>query len=451
VTAAKWPRPAVAALLIAVFAYFSYDALRVRFAPDDLMNLGHYCQLSTGRLLAEFVAPWLGGYRPMGALYYLPLLKTFGLHPAPYHAVMLLVLLANAFLLYRLARALGCAETTAAIAALLACYHPGLSFLYFNTSFIYDALCAFFYLAAVGYYIGIRAGGRRLSPGQLALFLLLDYCALQSKEMAFTMPAVLLAYEVVVQKERQYAGFILTAALNVPFLYGVLFSPNPLAGLSIYRPQLSAGRILAFQRDAFADLFVSWHTFNVAWVLAIWAILTVLAWRPRRPVLRFAWCWWLLTPIPLELLEGRTNACLAIPFCGLAIFAAAIFTEFADRIPVSRTARAAILAAGVLAWTLHADHLKRSLIRPQMRELGQETWAVIDQFNRVRPRVRPNSTVVFLNDPFDGFDMAFIAELWFRQPNLNIRLHRKTPFTPEELAKADHLFTFEQGKLLQIR
>ena len=64
---------------------------------------------------------------------------------------------------------------------------------------------------------------------------------------------------------------------------------------------------------------------------------------------------------------------------------------------------------------------------------------------------RPNSTVVFLDDPFEGFDMAFIAELWFRQPGLNIRLHKKTPFTAEELAKADHLFSYEQGKLAQLR
>jgi hypothetical protein len=436
------PRPAVAALLAAVFAYFCYDALRVHFAPDDLMNLGHYWQLKPGRLAAEFAAPWLGGYRPMGALFYLPLLRTAGLHPAPYHAAMLLVLLANVFLLYRLARLLGCSEIAASLAALLACYHPGLSFLYFNTSFIYDALCAFFYLAAIGYYIGIRRTGSRLSPRQIALFLLLDYCALQSKEMAFTLPAILVAYEVVAQKQRQYTAVLLGAALNLPFLYGVLFSPNPLAGLSVYRPEFSAARAFAFQRDAFADLFVSWHTFNLPWVLAIWIVLTVLAWRPGGPILRFAWCWWLLTPIPIEFLEGRTNACLAIPFCGLAIFAATV---------LSRRLPAAVVLAAAAVWLVHADHLRRTLIRPQMRELGQETWAVIDQFNRVSPRVRPNSTVVFLNDPFDGFDMAFIAELWFRQPNLNIRLNRKTPFTSEELAKADHLLTFEKGTLSQLR
>jgi hypothetical protein len=59
--------------------------------------------------------------------------------------------------------------------------------------------------------------------------------------------------------------------------------------------------------------------------------------------------------------------------------------------------------------------------------------------------------VVFLNDPFEGWDMAFIAQLWFRDRSLEIRLDRKTPFTPEELAQADHVFTFADGRLLQVR
>jgi hypothetical protein len=443
----RWPRPAVALALAAFFCYFSWDAVSVRFAPDDLMNLGHYWRTPGGRLLLEFAAPWLGGYRPMGAVFYLPLLGAFGLHPAPYHAAMLAILLANVFLLYRLARALGCSELTSGVAALLACYHPGLSFLYFNTSFIYDALCAFFYLAAAGYYIGIRSAGHRLTPRQLGLFLALDFCALQSKEMALTMPAILLAYELVCHKQRQFTGVLLTAALNLPFLYGALFAKGALAELSIYRPQFSTARIAAFHRDAFADLFVSWHTFNLAWVLAIWAVLTAVAWWPRRPVLRFLWCWFLIAPLPLELLEGRVNACLAIPFYGLAIFAAAVLAGTAGR----RAVTLSLVAVALTAWTVHNARLKRDLIRPQMRELGQEAWTVIDQFNKLRPSVRPNSTVVFLNDPFDGFDMAFIAELCFRQPGLNIRLNRKTPFTPEELAAVDHVLTFEQGILTQIR
>jgi hypothetical protein len=187
-------------------------------------------------------------------------------------------------------------------------------------------------------------------------------------------------------------------------------------------------------------------------VLVVWTILTVLAWWRRNPVLRFSSCFFVIAPMPLELLEGRTAACLAIPFCALAIFAATVLTDFAAW--VSRGRRwmfAVVLAIPLISWEIHTDRLKRELIRAQMRAFGQETWSVIRQLREIRPQVRPNSTIIFLDDPFDGFDMAFIAELWFRQPGLNIRLHKKTPFTPDELAKADHLFAWEQGKLSQIR
>lgn len=448
-------RIAAAVLLAAYFWFFSWDAVGVKFAPDDLMNLGHYWRLSAGELLVQLAAPWTGGYRPMGALYYLPLLRGFGLDPAPYHVVMLLILLANVFLVYRLARALGCAEVTSGVAALLTCYHGGLSFLYFNTSFIYDALCCFFYVAALGYYVAVRSTGRNLGPWQMAGFLALHYGGLLSKEMAFTLPAVILAYEVVCQKHRRYTGTVLAGVVNLPFLYGLLYGRESFIGLSLYKPEFSAARVFAFHRDSFADLFTSWHFFTIGSVLAVWAILTVLAWWRRNDVLRFCWFYFLITPLPLELLEGRTVACLAIPFCGLAIFAARVLTDTAEGAAKlaggRRAVFAGILAAALIPWAWHNARLKRDLIRPQMRELGQETWSVIAQLRDLNPQVRPNSTVVFLNDPFEGFDMAFIAELWFRQPGLNIKLHKKTPFSPEELAKADHLFSYEQGRLAQVR
>ena len=182
----RWPKLAWAAGLLACFCYFSWDVLPVHFAPDDLMNLDYYWRLGPLRLLLLFCEPWRGGYRPMGGLFYLPLLDAFGLNPAPFHVVMLALMLAIAWLVYRFARVLGCPEIVAGLAALPACYHAGLSLLYYNTSFIYDVLCCFFYLAAVVYYAGIRSSGRTLTALQTALVLAL-LCALNSKEMAVTL------------------------------------------------------------------------------------------------------------------------------------------------------------------------------------------------------------------------------------------------------------------------
>ncbi len=86
-----------------------------------------------------------------------------------------------------------------------------------------------------------------------------------------------------------------------------------------------------------------------------------------------------------------------------------------------------------------------------MDDLGQVTWAVINEITALRPRVRPHSRVVFENDPFNGWDMVFIAEAWFRDRTLEYRLTRKTPLSSEELARADYIFTFDGHRLKQTR
>jgi hypothetical protein len=371
---------------------------------------------------------------------------------------MLALMLGVVWLLYRLARVLGCSELVAGLAAMAACYHAGLSLLYYNTSFIYDVLCCLFYLAAVVYYIGIRSAGRRLNVVQAAVVLALQFCALSSKEMAVTLPLVLLAYEWIFHERRIGVVPILSAVLNLPLLYALFLRADSIAQIAEYRPALSLDRVMAFERTAFSDLFQSWHFFSAPSIVAVWAILTFLAWRGRSPVRRFCWTFFVLTPLPLEVLVGRGNACLAIPFCGLAILVATIFVEGAEALaqrvaaPAHRRAVfASIIAAGMTLWTVQNARAKSSLVAPQMEALGQETWAVIRQFRDLKPRVRPRSTIIFLNDPFEGYDMAFIAELWFRQPGLNIRLQSKTPFPPAELAQAEHLFNYEQGTLSQLR
>lgn len=67
--------------------------------------------------------------------------------------------------------------------------------LVFRGSFIYDVLCGFFYFAALPYYIRIRQKGVALCPGQVAIFLALYVCALNSKDMAVSLPVIVFIYE----------------------------------------------------------------------------------------------------------------------------------------------------------------------------------------------------------------------------------------------------------------
>lgn len=259
----QWRRLVAALFLLAYFLYFSWDSLGVRFANDDMMNIAKCWMLGPLQLLGAQLMPWRGYERPMAGLIFMPILSGFGLNPVPYHAAMLAVLLVNVYLFYRFARLLGCGELAAGLAALIACYHPGLSQLYFNTAFIYDALCCFFYLGAFNYYVAIRQRGRVLCGREVAAFLGLYLCALNSKEMALTLPVVLLAYEWIYHAcpgwgVRELVAWIrgpglvalLAALLNLVYVYGKAFGFDPLMKYPGYRPVFSLSRFTDFHKKS---------------------------------------------------------------------------------------------------------------------------------------------------------------------------------------------------------
>jgi hypothetical protein len=242
----SWRKLAFALLILAYFLYFTWDGLRVQFAADDMMNMTSYWRMPPIRMVLHVFMPWLGVFRPMAGLFYMPLLKVFGLNPIPYHAVMLAILMGNLCLVYRFARRVGCSELQAGLATVAAAYHAGLSMLFYSTAFIYDVLCFTFYMAAFLCYTRVRAQGRLLRGRETALVIGLYLFAVDSKEMALTLPLVLLAYEWVYHPK--YGGqpaawtpmgairwqlgagrvMVYCGALNLVFLYGFAHGPNAL-------------------------------------------------------------------------------------------------------------------------------------------------------------------------------------------------------------------------------
>ena len=250
----------------------------------------------------------------------------------------------------------------------------------------------------------------------------------------------------------------MAAAVDLVYLYGKVLRPDALMQIEGYRPVLSLQRFLDFQILSWSDLLLTWNRFGWRTVLGICIVLSFFAWRLRRPVLRFCWLFFLIAPLPIEFLVGRTGACLAIPFCGLAIFVAVTFVGLTRALAnllrwrLCREIVFALICLSALAlWARQNHTVKQLYVKPAMDETGRETWAVIEQLRSLDPHIRPRSSVVFLNDPFEGYDMAFIAEAFFRDPSLVIRLGRKTPISQQELAAADYLFTFDGGSLVRLR
>jgi hypothetical protein len=475
-SASNWRECLCGGLVAAYFLYFVADTVRVHFAPDDMMNMAAYWRLTPWRILLSLFMPWRGFYRPVAALYYVPLHYFFGLTPAPYHIALLLLLLAGIGLTYRLAVVLGVDRLTAGLAALIVCFHSGIANLYYNTAFVYDALCGLFYLAALVYYVRIRESGRALRVWEVGWFLALTLLALDAKEMAVTLPLVLVAYEwsyhpealpkwgrIGVWTRGPGRAIALVGLLDLAYCFGKAFGRDALMKQAAYTPVISLTRWKTFQTRSLGEIFLAWGQFQMRDVALLWFAVFYLALRLNRPVLWFCCLFVAVTPLPIEFLEGRGGACLYVPLLGWAIFAAVIFRETVKLLsrvlmgdPVLRhlgaqSICAVLIATGMFLWAAENRQLKNSYVRPSMSALGEPTWQVIQQLDELRPQVQPHSHIVFLNDPFEGWDMAFIAQLWFRDRSLDIRLDRKTPFTPEELAHADHVFTFADGRLVQMR
>jgi hypothetical protein len=128
----QWRKPLCALLFAAYFFVVSWDTLKAQFADDEMMAIWTYWSPSPWRLLESQFMIWRGYFRPMGGLFFMPLYQAFGLNPVGYHAVLLVLLLAGVYQMYRLSRALGSGEVASAMVALIACYHGGLNNLYYK-------------------------------------------------------------------------------------------------------------------------------------------------------------------------------------------------------------------------------------------------------------------------------------------------------------------------------
>jgi len=112
---------------------------------------------------------------------------------------------------------------------------------------------------------------------------------------------------------------------------------------------------------------------------------------------------------------------------------------------------AAVVTAGVVFWAYRNADLKRRYVDPNTVDFAPKIWNTIQQLKALQLRIRPQTTMIFLDDPLGSWDMLFIADLEFRDRTLTVRLNRKTPLAPEEIAKADYVLDYRDGRLVQVK
>jgi hypothetical protein len=404
-----------AALTLAALVVLAAPAFQASWMPGDLVRLHHFWAKGYWKLAKETVLLFPNTGQPFAGMAELSVYHLFGLNPAAFHAAALALFAAGLFLLYRLALLLGCSDLHAGFAVFPLAVHGGISRTYYRIAGLDHALALVFFLGALDYYVRTRIAGRSLTTRETVILAALYIAAIGASPLAISLPLVLLLYEWILGR-----GSARPAAwLALPAL--IFLAGQAVHNLAALRPALLWKLWINGNLSTTAELaFFPPSEFSRRAMYAAWAVLLYIAFRRRRPELRFAFGFFLLAMLPYTASAGRFLENTLIPACGFALILAAVpagLAEFIAREPLpsrlppalARTAAAIIvtlpLAAGV---NLLSQDLRLNPL------LGDPTIrSALGELHRLNPRIPPRATVFIRNDPTEGHSLVRLAPLWF--------------------------------------
>ncbi len=513
-------------LLIAYFLHFALAARHGGFREDEMMNLGICWRAGALKSLLANMAFWKlfyipGGalydlplylYRPGGALYYLPLYHFFDLDPLPYRIAQISILALTIPIAYYLARLLASCRSLAFVAVLAFCYHPYVANLVFVGAFIYDVLCGFFYLAALTYYVHLREQDICLGPVQLLIFLLLYVLALDSKEMAVTLPVIILIYEFL--KAPRWADckaflwwsvcyatpLLVAGAVTAVYLYGKVYSTGFLTRLDPYRPRYSWHQFVASNATFLNELFFGSNAISLKTFWILWVAVFIYAVFRRDRMVRLMAVWVVIVPLPIAfLLPIRGGGCLYLLLFGWAMIVAKVacdlialvsrlFMFFGQRVAVDRkteaisethhrgaagdapilgilratagktpgwTIRIVLVTVLAVSFAFFTDWQNRRLRTvPNLLGVGEKVSHVIAAFDSLNLRPAPHSTVLLKPDEQlfqNKWHPLFIASLVWNDHSLQIGIDKLNELTPDQLAKVDYIISLSEFRADVVR
>ena len=456
---------AAAALLISAhFFLLVRPSLGAFFTRDDLMNLYRSWSFPAALLVkANVLFFWASPfYRPLPSLWYRVVFHFAGFHALPFHSVYLLGFLPNLLLTYSLVRRLSGSREVASVATLLGSYHHSMAALYFDTAYIYDALCYAFFFSTILLYVRVRQQDRELRPWELTACCVLYICALNSKEMALTLPLILLLYELLyhpVRGWRRADVILLTGAITLVFVAGRATGEASLLAFSSYRPVLTWTRFMETSRHYLGELFSQGRDWPAWAVLALWAAMFLIAWAARSKPLQFAWLLLIVGTVPIAFVDPRGSAQYYIPWFGWVMYGSTALVKSIElltpRLPPEKTwIRGGAILVGLSAMLFPYYHRQGWSSITSVAVQAPIDRAVTEQLRSLEPQLRPGSRLFFYGDvlPMPWVDLFFLTRLSYQDNSLEIERVRDLKHEPgeKELARYDHVFDYQAGHFLEL-
>lgn len=424
----KWEARLFWALLAALWFWFAGGAIGAHFSTDDSNNLFTYWTMGWAGLLKANLLFFSGAYRPMGGVVYYGLYSLFGLDITPFRVTCLALILVNGWLLYRVAGEVLQDRYAAAAATALGSVHPALWLIYYSNGTLFDILCYVFYLAALLVY---------MRDGRPVWVLLLFAAALNSKEMAVTLPLVCALWDWR-RKKLLAAMALMTAA------YAVGKASSSLAAAAAYHPVVTWDRYLETSRSLVGH--ITGLPFSSAMVLALYGLMTAHMLASRSRPLATAWAIAILGFLPLNFITPREPFVVYLPLCGWTLYLVASMCQ------AKLSGRWLTIAA--LALVVASCARSKS---GQIDVIGaqQPMWNLLQSLRAANFQPPPNSCVLLTADPFyPDWDTYFVGKLQLNDrtvrvnvagPNGEIRGDECTPTGYELVMESGRVVRWEKA------
>jgi tetratricopeptide (TPR) repeat protein len=334
-----------------------------KYITDIIANLPSFFN-SSYFIIAELEA----SYRPVATFSYHLLYALFELDPLGYHLSSLILHILNVILIYALMNLLQENKMSSLVAGLIFACHPVLTEAVNGISFNEDLLATFFFLLSFILYLKLKPG-ERSKTGLFILSLVSYLLGLLSKEMAITLPVIILLYDIFIRQTAGVEGFIHQiiqtfkqriflylgyAAVSILYLFlnfviitkaaeGHHTTPDSIGERILYLPYhlFNFIRLAVLPINLSADYGYSYpkHFFEVYNLISVIAvgglvIISLVVYKKQRNVFFGIW-WFLLALFPvynlIEIFNPLADRYLYLPLVGFCLVLSLLLTDLIPR------------------------------------------------------------------------------------------------------------------------